>query len=63
MAQSRGYDKVILETECMTAVEKIKEGLRSTPTMTIIRKIKMMQQQFADIKFQFVHREGNMVID
>ncbi|MBA0736256.1 hypothetical protein Gogos_009822, partial [Gossypium gossypioides] len=28
MAQSRGYDKVILETDCMTAVEKIKEGLR-----------------------------------
>ncbi|MBA0553347.1 hypothetical protein Golob_012535, partial [Gossypium lobatum] len=43
MAQSRGYDKVILETDCMTTMEKIKEGLRSTPTMTMIRKIKMMQ--------------------
>ncbi|KAK5770537.1 hypothetical protein PVK06_046693 [Gossypium arboreum] len=32
MAQSRRYDKVILETDCMTAVEMIKEGLRSTTT-------------------------------
>ncbi|KAG8486813.1 hypothetical protein CXB51_020358 [Gossypium anomalum] len=63
MAQSRGYDKVILETDCMTTVEIIKEGLRSTTTMTIIRKIKMMQRQFADVKFQFVRKEWNMVAD
>ncbi|KAK5813328.1 hypothetical protein PVK06_028777 [Gossypium arboreum] len=63
MAQSRGYDKVILEIDCMTIVEMIKEGLKSATTMTIIRKIKMMQRPFADAKFQFVRREGNMVAD
>ncbi|KAG8489929.1 hypothetical protein CXB51_015989 [Gossypium anomalum] len=63
MAQSRRYDKIILETDCMMAVEMIKEGLRSTITTTTIRKINMMQRQFADVKFQFVSREGNMVAD
>lgn len=43
-------------------VEMINEGLSSTPTMTIVRKIKM-HRQFVDVKFQFVHREGNMVAE
>ncbi|KAH1089283.1 hypothetical protein J1N35_016540, partial [Gossypium stocksii] len=48
MVQSRRYDKVILETDCMTEMEMIKEGLKSMTTTTIIRKINIMQRQFAN---------------
>ncbi|MBA0629834.1 hypothetical protein Godav_024331, partial [Gossypium davidsonii] len=60
---NRGYNKVIIETDCMMAVEMIKECLGSTHSMTIVKKIKMMPRQFASVKFQFVNREGNMVVD
>ncbi|KAK5795671.1 hypothetical protein PVK06_036943 [Gossypium arboreum] len=59
---NRGYNKVIMETDCMMAMEMIKEGLGSTHSTTIVRKIKMMPRQFASVKFQFVNREGNMIV-
>lgn len=54
---------MIIETDCMMAVDIIKESLGSTPSMTPVRKIKEMSQQFLTVKFPFVSREGNMIVD
>lgn len=61
MAQNRGYNNVIIKTDCMLKNEMIKEGLGSLPSITIVRKIKMLYQQFETVKLQFVHREENII--
>lgn len=50
VALMRGYDKVIIETNCMIAVEMLMEGQSNTATMAITRRIKTMQRQFANVK-------------
>ncbi|MBA0636131.1 hypothetical protein Godav_022307 [Gossypium davidsonii] len=40
IAETRGYTKVIVEFDCMGVVDMIKECSESTPSMTIVRKIK-----------------------
>ncbi|KAH1057728.1 hypothetical protein J1N35_035793 [Gossypium stocksii] len=59
--QNNGYNKVIIEIDCMIEVEIIKEGLGSMPSTTIVKKIKTMYRQFAAVKFQFVNWEENMI--
>ncbi|XP_016731522.1 uncharacterized protein [Gossypium hirsutum] len=40
IAETRGYTKVIVEFDCKVVVDMIKECSESTPSMTIVRKIK-----------------------
>lgn len=61
IAQENGYRKIIIETDCMMALEIIEESMGNMPSITIVRRIKTWIQLFEDVKFHFVHKEGNMV--
>lgn len=41
----------------------LKDNLLDTPSMTIVRNIKIVCRYFQAIKFRYVLREGNMVIN
>ncbi|MBA0575293.1 hypothetical protein Golob_025068 [Gossypium lobatum] len=63
IADTRGYTKVIEEFDCMVAVDMIQECSESTPSMTIVRKIKEVTRQISIVKYQFMNRENNLVAD
>ncbi|MFQ6651264.1 hypothetical protein Gotur_023695 [Gossypium turneri] len=63
LAQIRGHNKVIIETDCTLAVEIVKDCLGSMPSMTLIKIIKDASPQFVFVKFHFVNREGNTLSD
>ncbi|KAG8485764.1 hypothetical protein CXB51_019103 [Gossypium anomalum] len=63
IAKIRGYTKVIIEFDCMVAVDMIKECSGSTPSMTLVRKIKKVSRQISKVKYQLVNRKCNMVAD
>lgn len=57
------HKKVIVETDCLQVVKMIKDCSNNTPSMTLVRKIKKVYCQFNAVKFQFVHRRGNTIVD
>ncbi|MBA0820095.1 hypothetical protein Gohar_019709 [Gossypium harknessii] len=63
IGETRGYTKVIVEFYCMVVVDMIKECSESTPSMTIVRKIKEVTRQISIVKYQFMNRENNLVAD
>lgn len=40
IARLRGYNKIIIKTDCMMAIDMNKDCLENTPLMSLVRKIK-----------------------
>lgn len=51
VAKCRGFDKVILESDCKVAVDLINECLDGALSTTIIRQIKEVTRSFVKVKF------------
>lgn len=56
-----GYSKVILENDCLVAVEMINDCLGGALSKAIVRKIKDVARHFEAIKFQFVRMKDNLM--
>lgn len=63
MAKIRGACKVIVESDCMTAMKMIKECLNGSSSTTIVRQIKEASKAFEEVHSQFTKREGNSTAD
>lgn len=60
MSKYRGQTKVFIEINCMLTIEMIKEKLKVTQSMTIVKKIKILYRQFEAVKIQFVHKKNTI---
>ncbi|MBA0638637.1 hypothetical protein Godav_025346, partial [Gossypium davidsonii] len=61
MVGLRAYRKVIVESDCMEAMECLTDRSGDCYSMTLVRKITTVKKCFQMVKFQFIRREGNMV--
>ncbi|MBA0698942.1 hypothetical protein Goari_000620, partial [Gossypium aridum] len=61
VARLRDYRKVIVESDCLEAVECLTDRSRDCHLMTFVRKITTVKKCFQMVKFQFIRRERNMV--
>ncbi|MFQ6649640.1 hypothetical protein Gotur_023345, partial [Gossypium turneri] len=63
VARLRDYRKVIVESDCLEAVECLTDRSGDCHSMTLVRKITTVKKYFQMVKCQFIRREGNMVAD
>lgn len=63
VAKHRGIGKVVVESDCFMAVDKIKSCLEGGPALTIVQKIQEIAQHYVGFKIQHVERQHNLVAD
>lgn len=63
IAKQRGYKNVVVESNCLVAVEMLKDSSNGTLVNTIIRRIKEVANHFGVLEIQFIRCEGNLVVD
>lgn len=61
IARQREYENVVVESDCLVAIEMIKDSSDGALSNTIVQKIKEVARQFSMVEFHFVRREGNLV--
>lgn len=57
------YEKVIVESDCLVALDIVKDNSDRSSSNTIIQIIKQLAIHFSKVEFKFVRRNGNSVAD
>ncbi|MBA0678772.1 hypothetical protein Goari_020094 [Gossypium aridum] len=63
IARTINCTKVIMESDCLIAIELIKESNANLSSYTLIRKKNEVTRHIQMVKFQYIPREGNMMAD
>lgn len=63
LARSRGFTKLIVESDCSVVVGMIKDCLAGTHSETSVRQIKEIVRHLEGFKIQVFKREWNAVAD
>lgn len=63
VASVRGDSKLIFESDCMVAVQMVKECLGGANSYTLVRQIKEAIKLFDEVRIQTIRHEGNSVVD